>query len=64
MSSGALHERHLCFGALVWAAAGKDPGLTPELILDWTKRQTVSVFLTAFVSSLTGRRAKEQNLSA
>ncbi len=25
-------------GALVWAAAGKDPGLTPELILDWIKR--------------------------
>ena len=25
---------------MVWAAAGKDPGLTPELILDWIKRST------------------------
>ncbi len=35
-----LHHRHLHLGALVWAAAGKDPGLTPELILDWIKRST------------------------
>ena len=35
-----LHARHLHLGALVWAAAGKDPGLTPELILDWIKRST------------------------
>lgn len=33
-----LHERHLHLGALVWAAAGKDPGLTPEFILDWALR--------------------------
>ena len=33
-----LHEKHLHLGALVWAAAGKDPGLTPEFILDWFKR--------------------------
>jgi hypothetical protein len=33
-----LHERHLRLGALVWAAAGKDPGLTPEFILDWALR--------------------------
>ena len=33
-----LHERHLNLGALVWAAAAKDPGLTPELILDMAKR--------------------------
>lgn len=36
-----LHQRHLHLGALVWAAAGKDPGLTPELILDWIKRGTL-----------------------
>jgi hypothetical protein len=35
-----LHAHHLHLGALVWAAAGKDPGLTPELILDWIKRGT------------------------
>jgi LmbE family N-acetylglucosaminyl deacetylase len=35
-----LHRDHLHLGALVWAAAGKDPGLTPELILDWIKRHT------------------------
>jgi len=33
-----LHERHLSLGALVWAATGKDPGLTPEFILDWALR--------------------------
>lgn len=33
-----LHERHLHLGALVWASAGKDPGLTPEFILDWALR--------------------------
>lgn len=33
-----LHRRHLHLGALVWAAAGKDPGLTPEFILDWALR--------------------------
>lgn len=35
-----LHHHHLHLGALAWAAAGKDPGLTPELILDWIKRHT------------------------
>src|SRR5687767_5595439 len=35
-----LHEQHLHLAALVWAAAGKDPGLTPEFILDWLKRST------------------------
>lgn len=35
-----LHLRHLHLGALVWAAAGKDPGMTPELIIDWIKRRT------------------------
>lgn len=33
-----LHETHLPLGALTWAAAGKDPGLTPEYILDWALR--------------------------
>lgn len=33
-----LHQRHLHLGALVWAASGKDPGLTPEFILDWALR--------------------------
>jgi len=33
-----LHEKRLCLGALIWASAGKDPGLTPELILDWIRR--------------------------
>jgi hypothetical protein len=33
-----LHENHLHLGALAWAAAGKDPGLTPELIADWARR--------------------------
>ena len=35
-----LHENFLHLGALAWAAAGKDAGLTPEYILDWTKRST------------------------
>lgn len=33
-----LHNRHLPLGALVWAAAGKDAGITPELLLDSAKR--------------------------
>jgi hypothetical protein len=33
-----LHQRHLHLGALAWAAAAKDPGLTPELIADWARR--------------------------
>jgi hypothetical protein len=36
-----LHTRHLHLGALIWAAAGKDPGLTPELILEWMKRNAI-----------------------
>ncbi len=36
-----LHASHLHLGALIWAAAGKDPGLTPELILDWMKRNAI-----------------------
>lgn len=33
-----LHERHLHLGSLAWAAAAKDPGLTPEFLLDCAKR--------------------------
>lgn len=33
-----LHKQHLHFGALVWAAAAKDAGMTPELILDCARR--------------------------
>jgi hypothetical protein len=33
-----LHDHHLHIGALAWAAAAKDPGLTPELIIDWAAR--------------------------
>lgn len=33
-----LHEHHLHIGALAWAAAAKDPGLSPELIIDWAAR--------------------------
>lgn len=35
-----LHERHLHLAALAWAAAGKDPGLTPEMILDGCRRNS------------------------
>ena len=35
-----LHDRHLSFGALVWAAAAKDPGLTPELIVQLARRNS------------------------
>jgi hypothetical protein len=33
-----LHEHHLHVGALVWAAAGKDPGLSPEMIIHYARR--------------------------
>jgi hypothetical protein len=35
-----LHRRHLALGALAWAAAGKDPGYTPETLVDWARRGT------------------------
>lgn len=35
-----LHQHHLSLGALAWAAAGKDPGATPEMIVDWARRGT------------------------
>ena len=34
-----LHEAHLHVGALAWAAAGKDPGMNAEWIIDWGGRQ-------------------------
>lgn len=35
-----LDREYLSLGALAWAAAGKDPGLTPEFIVDWTRRMS------------------------
>ncbi len=34
-----LHEKHLHLDALAWAAAGKDPGMNAEWIIDWGGRQ-------------------------
>lgn len=34
-----LHDRHLHVGALAWAAAGKDPGMNAEWIIEWGGRQ-------------------------
>ena len=33
-----LHESYLSLGAMAWAACGKDPGFTPEFLLDQTGR--------------------------
>jgi hypothetical protein len=35
-----LHDQHLHLAALAWAAAGKDPGMSAEWILDWGGRQS------------------------
>ncbi|HTI70487.1 MAG TPA: nucleotidyl transferase AbiEii/AbiGii toxin family protein [Candidatus Limnocylindria bacterium] len=35
-----LHLHHLAFGALVWAAAGQDPGLTPEMLVEFAVRNS------------------------
>ncbi|MEI7435801.1 MAG: nucleotidyl transferase AbiEii/AbiGii toxin family protein [bacterium] len=35
-----LHETYLTLGALAWAACGKDPGFTPEFLLDQAGRHT------------------------
>jgi hypothetical protein len=35
-----LHQTALPLGALAWAAAAKDPGLTPEYILEWARRHS------------------------
>lgn len=34
-----LHDHYLHVGALAWAAAGKDPGMNAEWIIDWGGRQ-------------------------
>ncbi len=33
-----LHETYLSLGALAWAACGKDPGYTPEFLIDQASR--------------------------
>lgn len=33
-----LHEKYLSLGALAWAACGKDPGYTPDFLLDHAAR--------------------------
>jgi hypothetical protein len=35
-----LHQTYLPLGVLVWAACGKDPGFTPEFLLDQACRHT------------------------
>jgi hypothetical protein len=35
-----LHKTYLSVGAMAWAACGKDPGFTPELLLDQAGRHT------------------------
>jgi len=35
-----LHKTYLSLGAMVWAACGKDPGFTPEFLLDHVSRHT------------------------
>jgi hypothetical protein len=46
-----LHKRHLHLGALAWAAVGKDPGFTPESLIDWMRRH--AVFRSDDVQALT-----------
>jgi hypothetical protein len=36
-----MHRSYLSLGALAWAACGKDPGFTPEFLLDHAGRHTV-----------------------
>jgi hypothetical protein len=35
-----LHQNYLSLGAMIWAACGKDPGYTPEFLLDQASRHT------------------------
>ena len=35
-----FHQNHLSLGALCWAAAGKDPGVNPFMILQESQRNT------------------------
>src|SRR2546428_22397 len=36
-----LDKQRLPLGALAWAAAGKDPGMTPEAIIQWARRNAI-----------------------
>jgi hypothetical protein len=36
-----LHDHHLHLGALAWAGSGKDPGMTPESIIEWGGRNAI-----------------------
>lgn len=38
-----LHEKFLSLGTLAWTACGKDPGFTPEFLLDHANRHTCYV---------------------
>lgn len=35
-----LHETYLSLGALAWAACGKDPGFTPDFLLEQVARHS------------------------
>jgi hypothetical protein len=35
-----LHRTYLSFGAMIWAACAKDPGYSPQMILDMTNRHS------------------------
>jgi hypothetical protein len=39
----ALHDAGWPLAALAWAAPGKDPGLTPDTLLDWITRHAAQV---------------------
>jgi hypothetical protein len=60
-----LHQQHLHLGALVWAAGGKDPGLTPEWMLNWmrrTSRYTAGEIAQARLSVPPDLRAMKETL--
>jgi len=54
-----LHHRFLPLGAIAWAAAGKDPGLTPDFILGELKRasryQQSDLDMLDMIKSITAR---------
>lgn len=60
-----LDRAHLSLGALAWAGAGKDPGLTPEFMIDWirrTSRYTVEEIERARLPHPPDLRAMKQQL--
>jgi hypothetical protein len=60
-----LDREHLALGALAWAGAGKDPGLTPEFIIDWmrrTSRYTAQEIALARLPQAPDLRAMKQQL--